>query len=218
MDAFNASDAKVIFENLINTIHKNSAYLSEVDGAIGDGDHGINMDKGFQNTKEYLCTDEFDFYAGLDNLGNTLLEIGGAMGPLYGTFFMQMADVSIRKTCIDKELFVQMLSNATRAVQNLGGAQLGDKTLLDTLIPANEVFSAAAISGDDFKQALMKMKKAAEKGKESTRPLIAKVGRASRLGERSRGVLDAGAVSCNLVLQSLADSIIQLLNNERSIS
>ena len=136
MDAFNASDAKVIFENLINTIHKNSAFLSAVDGAIGDGDHGINMDKGFQKTKEHLSTDEFDFYAGLDNLGNTLLEIGGAMGPLYGTFFMQMADVSIRKTCIDKELFVQMLSNATRAVQNLGGAQLGDKTLLDTLIPA----------------------------------------------------------------------------------
>lgn len=219
MDGISTSNGRLILNNLIETMHANAAFLSEVDGAIGDGDHGINIDKGFLRTREKLGSEEFELSEGLGLLGNILFtEIGGAMGPIYGTFFMEMAGVCIGKNHVDKKLFAEMLSNATRAIQELGGAQLGDKTLLDTLIPANEVFSEAVASRVDFKEALLKMKNAAERGKESTRDLVAKIGRASRLGERSRGVLDAGATSCNLILQTLADSIIQLLDNERSVS
>ncbi|MDK2810707.1 MAG: phosphoenolpyruvate---glycerone phosphotransferase subunit DhaL, partial [Petroclostridium sp.] len=96
-------------------------------------------------------------------------------------------------------------------IQSLGNAKVGDKTLLDTLVPALNAYEAALNEGKSFVDALKAMKKAAEEGKDSTRDMVAKVGRASRLGERSRGILDAGATSCYLLLASMADSIIALI-------
>src|SRR5699024_3219096 len=90
-------------------------------------------------------------------------------------------------------------------------AQVGDKTPVDTLSPARDAVKDAVVAADDFKTALTKMKAAAEAGKESTIDLVAKFGRSSRLGERSRGVLDAGATSCNIILQAMADSMIEML-------
>ena len=134
------------------------------------------------------------------------------MVPIFDTFFMEMSNVCETKDILNEELFAKMLTAATQAIQNLVGAKLGDKTLLDTLIPANEAFSQAVVSGKNFKEALLQMKTAAVKGKKSTHSLIARIGRACRLGERSRGVLEAGATSCDLILQSLADLIIQLID------
>jgi dihydroxyacetone kinase-like protein len=207
-DSFPNSQGKRIVLGLIQTIQENAQYLSEVDGAIGDGDHGINMNKGFTRCKELIGDKEADLSGALRTLGEVLLtEIGGALGPLYGSFFTDMAAVCQGKLEIDKQLFGQMLKSGLDSMQNLGGARVGDKTLLDTLIPAYEAYSLSVAQDKSFQTALHNMAEAAENGKESSRNLIAKVGRASRLGERSRGVLDAGAVSCCLILKSFADSI-----------
>ena len=133
------------------------------------------------------------------------------MGPLYGTFFMEMAQACRGKAEIDAVVFGQMLSAAYAGVVDVGNAKVGDKTMVDTLAPAQVAYMASLEQGLSFRQALQAMSQAAEQGKESTRELVARLGRASRLGERSRGVLDAGATSCFLVLSSLASSMIRRL-------
>jgi dihydroxyacetone kinase-like protein len=207
----NAAGSSIV-ENVITTIQDNAAYLSELDGAIGDGDHGINMKKGATLCQEQLAGKQVDLTTALKTLGRVLLmEIGGAMGPLYGTFFREMSKASKDKEQIDPQVFLDMLKAALAGVQGLGNAKIGDKTMVDTLAPAIEAYEAALSDGKSFQNVLEDMKEAAEKGKDSTRDLVAKVGRSSRLGERSKGVLDAGATSCWLILQAMADSIISLL-------
>jgi len=190
---------------LIQTIEDNKAYLSEIDGKIGDDDHGINMAKGFGLIKDRLGDKEVPVSEGLGLIGKTLMtEIGGSMGPIYGTLFIQMSLKAKDKPETDAPLFGQMLKAARDGLEDLGGAKVGDKTIMDTLIPAQETYQAAVEKGASMPEALTQMAGAAEKGKESTRDLVAKIGRASRLGERSRGVLDAGATSGALILQTFA--------------
>jgi len=212
MDNFKNADGKIIVQNMVKTIQTNKEYLSEVDGAIGDGDHGINMNKGFTICGERLKDSSEGFTEGLDTLGNILFsEIGGSMGPLYGTLFMDMAEAAEEAEIIDAPVFGKMITAAADGVQDLAGAQVGDKTLVDALVPAKEAYLKAVSEGKSFAEALAIMKKAADDGKQSTIDMVAKLGRASRLGERSRGVLDAGATSCSLLLGSIADSITELL-------
>lgn len=210
-DQFAEKEGRIVVEKLIGMIRENKAYLSEVDGAIGDGDHGINMAKGFTLTAEWL-TEEMGLSEALKTLGRTLVrEIGGAMGPLYGSFFKALAEACNGREQIDAQLFRRMLEAGYTAVVELGQAKVGDKTLVDTLHPAVEAFKDALAGGAGFEDALQRMAEAAKQGKESTRNLVAKLGRASRLGERSKGVLDAGATSCYLILKSSADTISGLL-------
>ena len=212
MKSFANKDGMPIVKNMIRAIQDNKEYLSEVDGAIGDGDHGINMNKGFSICEKRLEGKDFSLSESLSVLGKVLMmEIGGSMGPLYGKFFMGMFKASKEQQTIDKEVFESMIKNGLDGIVEIGNAKIGDKTLLDCLIPAQQAFSKAAADGLDFDEVLRIMKDAAEKGKDSTKDLVAKVGRSSRLGERSRGVLDAGAVSCNLILQAMADSILKLI-------
>lgn len=214
MQTIPSSLGKEIVLELVETVHENAGYLSEIDGAIGDGDHGINMNKGFLRARDLLEDKELDLSGSLDTLGQVLFtEIGGAMGPLYGTFFMEMAQACQGKEEIDRVVFGQMLAAGYAGVVDVGGAQVGDKTLVDTLAPALAAYQDAEDRDLSFREALEAMRQAAEEGQESTRQLMAKVGRASRLGERSRGVLDAGAVSCCLILCGLADSIIPELDD-----
>jgi dihydroxyacetone kinase-like protein len=126
--------------------------------------------------------------------------------------FTEMARVIKKAEVIEKEIFGEMLAAALAGLNDLGGAKVGDKTLMDVLIPAETAYREALAEGKDFKACLAAMKSAAETGWLSTKDLVAKIGRASRLGERSRGVLDAGATSCNLLLAALADGAIQHLN------
>jgi dihydroxyacetone kinase-like protein len=206
--SYPTSEGRKLLLSLIETIDTNGAYLSEIDGATGDGDHGINMTKGVRRTKEKLGDQNVTVPQGLDMLGNVLLaEIGGAMGPLYGSFFIDMAKVCGDPPAIDKEVFGKMLNAAVAIMQDLGGAKVGDKTMMDALVPAVEEYEKAVAEGASFSDALNRMADAAEKGKEATRGMIAKLGRASRLGERSRGILDAGAVSCSLILKTFSDSL-----------
>ncbi len=212
MEFFRNVDGAVIVEAIITVIQENTQYLSEVDGAIGDGDHGINMNKGVTLCQERLTGQQVDLATALNTLGRILLtEIGGSMGPLYGTFFREMAKATKDQEQITARVLDKMLRAALVGVQNIGNAKVGDKTLIDTLVPAVEAYEAALDNGVSFRDALEVMKTAAEKGKDSTIDLVAKIGRASRLGERSRGALDAGATSCWLILRAIADSSIQLL-------
>jgi len=188
--------------------------LSDIDGAIGDGDHGINMKKGFTVAAERLNGKQAGLYDSLWLLGTVLLtEIGGSMGPLYGTMFREMAKPIKESESIDADSFGTMIQSALDAITRLGGAKIGDKTLVDTLDPAVNAFRAAISAGKKFSDGLSAMSEAAENGKESTRDLVAKIGRSARLGERSRGVLDAGATSCWLILGSMADSMQLLLTS-----
>jgi dihydroxyacetone kinase phosphoprotein-dependent L subunit len=199
---------------LIETINDNRAYLSEIDGAIGDGDHGINMSKGFSQCRDSLLAQPTlpGLTEAFDTLAMTLLEgIGGSMGPLYGSFFMGFAEALAGQQQMDAQRFGAALTQAVDGVQSVGNAQIGDKTLMDTLIPARDAYLAALAQGQDFAAALGAMVTAAEAGWQSTQALQARVGRAARLGERSIGVLDAGATSCFLLLKTLATSLQQRL-------
>ena len=206
----NEKNAGIILE-ISDNIHQNEKYLSELDGAAGDGDHGVNMNKGFSLAKERIQTN-MSFSEGLNILRKVLMEeIGGSMGPIYGTLFTKIYRTIKRENIITAELFLSALHNAVTGFMDLGGAKVGDKTLLDTLCPATEAFKKALENGNSFTECLTAMSVAAIKGKESTKLMVAKVGRASRLGERSRGHIDAGAASCCVILTSMADAIQEVM-------
>ncbi|AZE79023.1 dihydroxyacetone kinase subunit DhaL [Pseudomonas synxantha] len=205
---FSTRDGSAIIADLVSVIVANREYLSEVDGAIGDGDHGINMAKGFAHCGRTIEGRQLSLAQALDELTLSLMEgIGGSMGPLYGSLFIGMADEVRNCEDIDAATFAQLLRGGLTSLQDITEAGVGDKCLMDTLIPAVEAFEQAHASGASFNDALEAMKTAASQGRDSTKDLVAKIGRASRLGERSLGVLDAGAVSCCLILTRLADSV-----------
>lgn len=210
MQSFKNIYGKCVVEAMIKTIQDNADYLSEIDGAIGDGDHGVNMRKGFNLCAKELNGKELCFTDSLNVLGRVLMmEIGGSVGPLYGQFFRSMAKAGKGQEYITREIFLQMLNDALSGIQKIGGAKVGDKTLVDALVPAIKAYEEE----NDFFTALKSMVVAAEKGKDSTKDLIAKLGRSSRLGERSRGYLDAGATSCFLLLKSMSNEITKLLSH-----
>lgn len=212
MSVFKNADGKSVLLKMVKGIQDNKAYLGEVDGLIGDGDHGMNMNKGFSLFEERFKDETFSFTEGLDDLGTILFnEIGGSMGPIYGNILMGMAEAGEDLEEISVADLAAMLENGLKELQDIVEAQVGDKTLVDTLSPAVDVLKAAGESGKDYKEALEEMKEAAEKGRDSTKDMVAKFGRSSRLGERSRGVLDAGATSCCIILTAMADGIIELL-------
>lgn len=211
MQKFSNRQGKAVIDAVIKVMQDNTAFLSEIDGAIGDGDHGVNMNKGASMAKERLAGQQVDFTGGLKIISDVMMnEIGGSMGPIYGTFFRQMFRAARNQEFIDGEVFEEMMTRALSSIKDIGGAKVGDKTLLDTLEPAVAAFSEQFDKERDFLSALEAMKLAAEKGKDSTVDLIAKVGRSSRLGERSRGVLDAGATSCWLILDAMANAITSI--------
>jgi dihydroxyacetone kinase phosphoprotein-dependent L subunit len=201
--------AGAILVEVARVIIANKAWLSEIDGKIGDGDHGVNMAKGFARAADLIAQAErigqrsITLDHAMATLSDVLLtEIGGSMGPLYGLMFEDMAASIAGKTLINAHDFVAMLHAGLDGVLAVGAAKVGDKTLIDTLVPAIAAFDAGVAQG--FANALAQMAEAAETGRDSTIDLVARVGRAARLGERSRGVLDAGATSCCLILVALA--------------
>lgn len=205
---FSTHEGSAIVADLVSVIVANREYLSEVDGAIGDGDHGINMAKGFAHCGRTIEGRQLTLAEALDELTLSLMEgIGGSMGPLYGSLFIGMADEVRASEDIDAATFARLLRGGLTSLQDITEAGVGDKCLMDTLIPTVEAFERAHAAARSFSDALDAMKSAASQGRDSTKDLVAKIGRASRLGERSLGVLDAGAVSCCLILTQLADSI-----------
>ncbi|RGU91980.1 dihydroxyacetone kinase subunit L [Clostridium sp. AF15-17LB] len=212
MSTFKNADGKPVLLKMVKAIQDNKAYLGEVDGLIGDGDHGMNMNKGFSVFEARFADKDISFTEGLDELGMILLnEIGGSMGPIYGTILMDMAEAGEGLEDISVADFGNMLAAGLDGLQGIVEAQVGDKTLVDTLSPAVDAVKQAQEAGEGYETALQKMKAAAETGRDSTKDMVAKFGRSSRLGERSRGVLDAGATSCCIILSAMAEGISELL-------
>ena len=212
MDNFQNVSGTPILKSMVKGIQCNKEYLGDVDGKIGDGDHGMNMNKGFSLFAKRFSDMNLTFSEGLYELGMILLnEIGGSMGPIYGTILMDTASAGEDLEDISVEDLGNMLGAGLAGLQEIVEANVGDKTLVDTLSPAVDSLKKSASEGKDFKEALSEMKKAAQAGRDSTKDMVAKFGRSSRLGERSRGVLDAGATSCCIILEAMADGIMELL-------
>jgi len=211
-DSFSNTRGVAIIFRMIKDIQENKQYLSDIDGLIGDGDHGINMNKGFTMCEERLTSTAVNLGEGLKLLSDILMmKIGGSMGPLYGLMFKAMSKEILSIETIDAKAFSRMLAVVPAELKKITKAQPGDKTLMDCLVPAVNAFEAAVNEGNDFTAALTKMKEAAIHGRDSTKNMLANDGRSSRLGERSVGVIDAGAASCCIILCSTADCIVELL-------
>lgn len=189
-------------------IGQNKAYLTELDSAIGDADHGINMDRGMQAVLGKLETaPQGDIGALLKTVGMTLVStVGGAGGPLYGTLFMQIGAATTGKAELEPQDWADALAKGIEGVQMRGKAEPGDKTMLDALLPAVEALRAAIADGSSLPDALRTSAAAAEDGMKATIPLVARKGRASYLGERSAGHQDPGATSSYLLLRAAADT------------
>lgn len=212
MASFSNLAGRQIVLDLITAIQANKQHLSDIDGLIGDGDHGVNMNKGFTLCGEQLAKEPGDFTAALTALSKVLMmKIGGSMGPLYGMFFKAWATATTGVAEIDAATFGRALRGTREAIEKISPAKPGDKTLMDVLVPAEEAYQAALAAGQPFAACLDAMSAAAEKGRDSTKDMVAKLGRSSRLGERSRGVLDAGAASCCLLLQTAAASAKKII-------
>jgi phosphoenolpyruvate---glycerone phosphotransferase subunit DhaL len=206
-DTITAAQMMQIIERMCDAVEQQKDYLSELDGALGDGDHGVNMAKCFREVRKKLPENQGkDVGALLKSEGMVVLNsTGGAMGALYGTLFLRLAQESTGKTEIDLSDLVRMFKAAEAGIRAIGKAEVGDKTLLDTLSPAVAALEKAQREGKSLPAALADFEEAARKGMESTRDLLAKIGRASRLGERTLGHQDAGATSCYFLLRAFVD-------------
>jgi dihydroxyacetone kinase-like protein len=193
-----------------DVVHEQAGYLTELDSAIGDADHGANMDRGMRAVVGVLDSNEFDSAdAMLKKAGMTLVStVGGASGPLYGTFFLRFAAALAGV----EQIGAAELGTAWRAgvdgIVARGKAEVGDKTMIDAWSPALEAYDAAVADGGDLSAATAAAAEAAAKGCAGTIPLVARKGRASYLGERSAGHQDPGATSTTLLLQTAADIFV----------
>jgi len=203
---------------IVREVHKayeaNAPEIEKLDQAIGDGDHVINMRRGIQAILEIdealvpLKPGE-----ALHKIGMTLLSsIGGAAGPLFASMFMGMAKVPGSDDIHDSKTVAKMFSSGVELVKQRGKADVGDKTMLDVLIPVSNLFSELVEKSDLPKNEILKQLMAeAERGMLSTKDIAATKGRASYLGERAKGHIDPGAKSCQLIIFTICD---YLMNRE----
>lgn len=196
-------------QKFATAIESNKDYLTELDAAIGDADHGINMERGFKKVMSQLPTvADQDIGNILKAVSMTLIStVGGASGPLYGTLFLRASTAVAGKQELTTEDMLGMLQTGLDGVVQRGKAQLGDKTMLDVLSPAVTAFQKAVDEGKGTLGALQQAVAVAEQGMKDTIPMLAKKGRASYLGERSVGHQDPGATSSYLMLESLLAAV-----------
>lgn len=192
---------------IADTIEKNKQHLTDLDRVIGDGDHGINMSRGFTFVQTTLDQGSFQNIADLfKKCGMALVaHVGGASGPLFGTAFLRTSMVLKEQTEVSAHDYVALLKASVEGIKMRGKSDQGEKTILDALIPAYEAAAEAEKQGKGTQDILNAAKEAAVKGAADTEQLIAKKGRASYLGERSIGHQDPGAASTALMLAAVAD-------------
>lgn len=185
--------------------------LTTLDAAIGDADHGVNMDRGMRAVVAKLdLMDEAGVDVGtlLRTAGMTLVStVGGASGPLYGTFFIRMGGVTAARTELDARTWTDAFEAGVQGVRDRGRADVGDKTMLDALVPAAAALRATVARGAPLAAALVDAAVAARSGARATIPLVARKGRASYLGERSAGHQDPGATSAYLLVACAAAAL-----------
>lgn len=207
MSSLDTKQMAAIIEGMAKKIEAEKEYLTELDNEIGDGDHGINLARGFEAVEKKLPSlAGGDIGALLKGVGMQLVStVGGASGPLYGTAFMKAGMACKGLTEIDGPAFVKAMEAAVDGIKMRGKATEGEKTMLDALCPALKVLQDDVAAGKSLKEALQDAAQAAEKGVEYTKTIIATKGRASYLGERSLGHQDPGATSSLYLLQVLAE-------------
>jgi dihydroxyacetone kinase-like protein len=209
----NTAGLMEIIKAIAKKISENREFLTELDSAIGDADHGINLSKGFKAVIEKLASvKDKDCGTIFKTVGMTLVStVGGASGPLYGTAFMRAGQAIGSKDTLDFEDLKKILTAALEGIKSRGRAQKGEKTIVDALEPAADALNSAA-EWEEESAALEKVLNAARLGMEHTKDIVAKKGRASYLGERSIGHQDPGATSCYLMLQAAVQAINQIKN------
>jgi phosphoenolpyruvate---glycerone phosphotransferase subunit DhaL len=211
---FSVAQAVAWVRSTAAVIEEHAAALTKLDSAIGDGDHGTNMNRGFKAAVQRLdgLEGDQDFGSVFKAIGMALIgKVGGASGPLYGSLFLGMGKELGGTGAAENQVEDERLAAALRAgydsVVARGKAQLEDKTMLDAWHPALEALDAALADGKELGPALDEAASAAEAGMKATIPMIARKGRASYLGERSRDHQDPGATSTHLILKTLADVV-----------
>ncbi len=211
-ETITAEDMREILKRMADMIEENKDYLSELDAALGDGDHGVSMAKSFQAVRievEKLGIEDVGLI--LQGAATILISaVGGAVGPLFGTAFLRASQEVIGKKEINLSDLVAMFQAAEIGVKERGKSKLGDKTMLDAIHPATQILKEASANGDHLLTAVEKSVHSAREGMKSTIPLLSKIGRSSRLGERSIGHQDPGATSCYLLLQSFYNTLKEL--------
>ena len=207
---FTVAQAVAWVRSTAAVIEEHAAELTRLDSAIGDGDHGTNMNRGFKAAVQRLdgLEGDQDFGSRFKAIGMALIgKVGGASGPLYGSLFLGMGKELGSETEVEDERLAAALRAGYDSVVARGKAQLEDKTMLDALQPALAALDAALAEGKALGAALDAAEAAAREGVAATIPLIARKGRASYLGERSRDHQDPGATSSDLILGVLADVV-----------
>jgi dihydroxyacetone kinase-like protein len=192
-----------------NLVIKNQTQLTELDSAIGDADHGINMARGMTAAIDKLDGHEPSHANELFKIVAMALvtSVGGASGPLYGTFFLRFAGAAGPATELDIEALAMAMDAGLTGIMERGKAEPGDKTMVDALSPAVDAMEAVIKSSGDLATAVTSARDAAAAGRDATVPLVARKGRASYLGERSAGHMDPGAASMSLLFDALAEEL-----------
>lgn len=206
--AINPAVLPILIQAIAETIEKNAEEVTALDQAIGDGDHVFNLQRGLQALSEQSAElAQLDWVAALQKIGMTLMSsVGGASGSLYGMLFVTMSK-SARDRPLNMKTFADVFAQGVASVKLRGKAEAGEKTMLDVLIPVAECLQSAAAATMPLPELLEKIAQASIQGMESTRDMLATKGRASFLGERSRGHIDAGAKTAQLMICAIADVI-----------
>jgi len=211
---FSVAQALAWVRRTAEVIEEHAATLTKLDSAIGDGDHGTNMNRGFKAAVQRLdgLEGDQDFGSVFKAIGMALIgKVGGASGPLYGSLFLgmgkELGEVAAGENQVEDRQLAAALRAGYDSVVARGKAQLEDKTMLDAWHPALEALDASLAEGKELGPALDDAAAAAEAGMKATIPMIARKGRASYLGERSRDHQDPGATSTHLILETLADVV-----------
>ena len=196
-----------ILSKIIADVNEQKDYLTQLDNVIGDGDHGINLDRGFKAVEKQLPGyADLEVDGILKDVGKQLMKVvGGSSGPLYGSAYKKAGVYLKGKTEITMDDFLGMMDTAIEQIQKLGHAVEGEKTMIDSMIPATKAMKESYAADGDYKKALAAGVAAAEAGIEYTKTIIATKGRASYLGERSLGHQDPGATSFTLMLKDIAE-------------
>jgi len=205
-----AEQWKQLWRGAADAIESSKDYLSELDRAVGDGDHGVTMSLGFQAIKDKLdeLEAETDCGALSKAMGMTFLNaVGSSVGPLYATAFLRGSAVLAGKSELTDDDMIGFWTAAVNGIAERGKAKAGDKTMLDTWLPAVEALRQKREQGGDAAACMQAAAVAGKQGMEATAAMESKLGRASRLGERAHGHLDPGAVSASILLGAFADRL-----------
>lgn len=213
---------KRIMKSIVKKLEGKGDYLNRLDGEIGDGDHGRTIINAFKKAEEVLLDNESaredearlsdknaDLGTLLKGIGRTIaFSTGAAAGPLYGTAFIEAGKAVEGKEELLLEDWVKLTKAAEAGIIKRGKSKVGEKTMLDTLDPMVETLQEMLAQNKPLKEALMRAKEAAQKGMESTREMVSKRGRSSRLGERSRGHIDPGAASTYYIIKAIISTCL----------